>query len=140
MNPIFRREKGFSLLELIIIVVVVIILAGISIPIYNKSKESILGKEAVTNLKLIAVAEKIYRMKYDAYISCNCSDSAECASGSGCNTLLKTNLNTQNWIYAAIAAGGSFTATATRKGSGGYLDCVYTISADDNEPTGAGCP
>ncbi|MDI6606204.1 MAG: hypothetical protein QME65_03565 [Candidatus Omnitrophota bacterium] len=138
MDPIV--SKGFSLIELIVIVVVIVILAGISVPIYYKSKESILGQEAVANLKLIVAAEKIYRMKNASYISCNCSNSANCNNPSGCNGRLKTNLDTQNWAYAASTGSGGVTATAARQGSGGYLDCVYTMGVNDNEPVGSGCP
>lgn len=140
MHSIFRKNDGFTLVELIIAVVVITIIAGISIPIYNKSKERLLGKEAITNLKLIVVAEKIYRMKNASYISCNCSNSANCNNPSGCNSRLKTNLDTQNWAYDVRAQGGGFTATADRL-SGGYSGCEYTITANDNEPTGnANCP
>jgi prepilin-type N-terminal cleavage/methylation domain-containing protein len=137
---ISKRGKGFTMIELIMAAAIIVIIAGIAIPAYYKSKETLLGKDAKSSLNLIAAAEKIYRMKYAGYTSCNCSSSAECDGAGGCNALLKTNLTTQNWAYAAVAAGGTFTATAARIGSGGYLDCVYTIDANDNETAGAGCP
>lgn len=124
-----RGEKGFTLFELIIAVVVIIIMATISIPAYNKSKERALGRETVSNLKLIIAAEKIYRMNNSSYMVCQCYDRYSCSDESGgCNALLKINLDTQNWDYAfESGVPNPPFASATRKGSGGYLDCVYTL-------------
>lgn len=130
-----------TLIELIIGAVIVIIISGISIPVYNKSKEHFLGKEAVANLKLIAAAEKIYRMNNLSYVSCNCINSAKCAKPqSGCNAILKTNLNTQNWAYLVGVVSGSYEATASRQ-SGGYSDCTYTMRSSYDEPVpNSQCP
>ncbi|MBC8436450.1 MAG: prepilin-type N-terminal cleavage/methylation domain-containing protein [Candidatus Omnitrophica bacterium] len=137
---IFKRGRGFTLIEIIIAAFIIIIIAGISIPLYIKSKEHLLGREAIASLKLISVGEKIYRMKNLAYVSCRCRDSGECGGNQGCNALLKTNLVTQNWAYEVRATGITFSATAARQGSGGYLNCVYTMADADDAPAGAGCP
>lgn len=120
---------------MLLVVVIISIIAGIAIPVYNKSKEHGLGKEAVANLKLIYAAEHIYKMDHGNYIACSCSSAANCNAAGGCNTLLKLNLNTGNWTYSAATGGvfgGGWYADALRVGSGGYLDCRYRVRFSDD--------
>lgn len=139
------KIKGFTVVELIIAIVVILIITAIAIPMYNESRERALGKEAIANLKLLIAAEKIYRMKQipPAYVACLCSDSAGCNAAGGCNTLLATNLNTQNWAYRVELQGG-VRAFARRQGSGGYnnwLDCEYRMRIQDDKPSSyTNCP
>ncbi|MFH0762382.1 MAG: prepilin-type N-terminal cleavage/methylation domain-containing protein [Candidatus Omnitrophota bacterium] len=130
---------GFTLIELLVVIVIVVILAGIAIPNYGKAKEHALGKEAQANLKLIAAAEKIYRMEQGSYIDCD--DASEC------NNELKLDLKDDNWAYSVstsypfVPVGGISPATARAdRQSGSYSDCYYTMSTDDTEPAGHGCP
>jgi len=137
-------KRGFTLLELILVVVVVTILATIAVPNYAKSKRKAIAKEAISNLKLIAAAERIYRMENDFYVSsCSCSDSATCAAEStGCNALLKLMLNTTNWEYSVSGSTTAVTATATYKANS---TCTYSIAssdfnADPVKSGGSSCP
>jgi len=63
----YKKDKGFTLVELLIVVVIVGILAALGLPQFTKAREHAMGKEAIVNLKLIAAAEKIYRMEASAY-------------------------------------------------------------------------
>ena len=102
-------------------------------------------KEAIANLKLIAAAEKIWRIESanSTYTLCNCTTPANCNAApppapGGCNYLLKLNLNTQNWTYSVpnVTPGPppTFAATAVR-GS-----CTFTIT-ESTEPSSSGtCP
>ncbi len=56
------NKKGFTLLELLIVVIIIGILTSLAIANYGKTKEYALDKEAISNLKLIQVAEKSYYM------------------------------------------------------------------------------
>ena len=149
-HKFFSDAAAFSLLEVLIVTVIISILAGIAIPLYNKSKEHGLGNEAEVNLKLIYAAEQTYRMEHGSYTVCSCSSDAVCNGASGCNTLLKLNLNTLNWAYS-VSAGGwgvGWRSYATRQGAGGYLDCAYRVllsnslsSSNPDVSSGAGtCP
>lgn len=93
-----------------------------------------MGKEAVSNLKLIAAAERIYRMENSFY--------GTCASAGDCNSMLKLMLHATNWHYAVSGDVSAVTATATYVPNGA---CSYTISSADfeAEPSkvgGASCP
>ena len=143
-------KKSFTLLELVIVIVIIGILATLGLSQYYPLRERALSREATANLRLIRAAERIYRMESNnaAYGACQCSDGVTCNSGAvipvGCNFLLKLSLNTQNWTYAVTATGSgstaAFTATAGRQGSGGYLDCQWSIDQAQDDPVVAVAP
>ncbi|MCM8801490.1 MAG: type II secretion system GspH family protein [Candidatus Omnitrophica bacterium] len=107
------NEKGFSLLELIIIGVILIALVSMATPVFLKTRERALDREAVANLKLIIAAEKIYRMEIkDYYFSSNITD---------LNTNLKLTLPSgpnRAWNYSTVGSnvGGGVCAQADRVG------------------------
>ena len=129
------KRGGFTLVELILVVLVVLILSFIAIPNYSKSKQKVIEKEGIANVKLLAAAERIYMLEQGWYAPCSCNSQADCISATGCNPLLKLMLNSTNVTYASNA-GGTITAT-------GPTGCVYTLlpAGYDGEPTKTGtCP
>ena len=151
-----KKERGFTLIELLIVIIIIGILASLALPGFGRTKEHVLGKEAQANLKLIAAAEKIYRMESEdqAYVDCQCacsgSDSGCCnyeppqtsSDTPGCNYKLTLSLNPNNWTYSVTGDATGFTAYAQRV-SGPYSSCKYTIDNTTDEPTPdvpADCP
>lgn len=128
-------QPAFTLLEILIVVVIVGILATLGFINYTGVKEHAVGKEAQANLKLIAAAEKIYRMEVGGYYGPQFNIGM-------INTYLKLSLAGTRWDYSINSATTSaFNAQAGRVGSGGYLDCAYSIDQSQDEPVaGAGCP
>lgn len=136
-------KNAFTLIELLIVVVIVGILASMGLPAYNKTKEVALGKEAKANLKLISAAEKIYKLENTTYKGCVCysignpGDFNDCDTAlgtGGCNYNLNLTLNPANWdYYVTNVTATTFTARGARKGSGGYLDCQYSIAENDGD-------
>lgn len=122
-------KKAFSLIELIVVVVIIGIAASFAIPNYLKTREHALGKEASSNLKLIAAAERIYRMEQGTYYP---PTSVPPESNiNNINTNLRLLIVETNWDYSIQGGVNSFTAYADRNGSGGYLDCQYSLANDD---------
>jgi len=68
-----KREKGFTLMELLIAVAIVAILAGVGIPVYTKLRSSAKHTEASANLDGIRTAEEAYKMTNGTYIDCAAS-------------------------------------------------------------------
>ncbi|MDD5518941.1 MAG: type II secretion system protein [Candidatus Omnitrophota bacterium] len=131
------KNKGFTLVELLSVVVIIITLALITIPNYNKARNRALNKEVVFNLKLIAAAERLYRIEQTAYYPFL---SGTESGATLLNSNLKLKLNERNWSYS-VDRGVTTANVTTAKGTRG--GCVYTISSSDNftgDPLkGAGC-
>ena len=143
--------RSFTLIELIIVIIIIGILATFAMPAFMVTKEKALTKEAIVNLKLIAAAEKIWRMESatNAYRACQClcaGIGATCCDNNpnGCNFQLRLTLTTQNWTYwvtAVVGPPSTFIAYAQRQG-GPYSACRYRITqAQDNPVVAVGpCP
>jgi prepilin-type N-terminal cleavage/methylation domain-containing protein len=65
-----KKEKGFTLMELLIAVAIVVILAGVGIPIYLKFMTGTKHAEANTNLASIKLGEEGYKLANGVYASC----------------------------------------------------------------------
>ena len=136
--------SGVTLIELILVISTVIILTAIGTSSYTKSKNRAVQKEGIANIKLMAAAERIYKMEQTVYTACTCTNATNCFDATttpqGCNAVLKLMLNTTNWNYGVtLDAGGVATITATMLPTGG---CSYTFnSADFNAETigSSGC-
>ncbi|MDD4982287.1 MAG: prepilin-type N-terminal cleavage/methylation domain-containing protein, partial [Candidatus Omnitrophica bacterium] len=132
----FKKIASFTLIELLVVIVIIGIIAAIAAPGFDRTKQNALSREAIASLKLIASAQKIYKMES------NNNRYVACASAALCNTALKLDLHAANWLYAAsVNAGtGVATLTATRVGTAG---CTYTLTSTNfnAEPVkSAGCP
>jgi len=134
-----KKKTSFSLLELIIVMVIIGILSTLSVRQYNTSREKALAYEAKSNLKLVAAAEKVYRLEMDFFFPFSTTS----WSLNEINTNLKLSLTERNWSWSISGSGStSFTTTADRV-SGGYLDCNYQItnaSSDASVVDPSKCP
>ncbi len=65
-----KKEKGFTLMELLIAVAIVVILAGVGIPVYLKFMTGTKLAEASTNLAGIKLSEEGYKLANGVYATC----------------------------------------------------------------------
>jgi len=140
-----NKNKAYTLVELVLVVTIIGILSGVGVMSYSKSRDKALSREAIANLKLIAAAEKIYKMEDSGgdYVACNCTGTSSCNNASGCNTRLKLNLNPTNWRYGVTTGSGGSTATITVTGVA-ISGCNYTLTSanfvSENYSKTSSCP
>jgi len=117
-----KKQKGFSLIELLIVVAIILIIAAISIPNLLKSKMAANESSAVGSVRTINTGEVMYAAGCpgigfsSSLVELNAG--ANCASGTG--------------IIDAVLAGGTksgytFAYTPTKDATGLYS--TYTITA-----------
>jgi len=134
---LYKKNRGFTLVEMLIVIIIIGILAALALPQFSKTKEHALGKDAIASLKLIAAAEKIYRMEANAYYPI---PAASESSITNINNYLRLSIpsgTTKNWDYAVSSLTNVSTAT---RFSGSYSGCTYTIGFTADEPTNVNCP
>ena len=111
-----NRQKGFTLIELMIVVVIIGILAALAIPRFMQATVKAKESEAKTVLKQIYTLERVYRQENGAYT----------LVVADIGFLQPTN---SKYVYSvSAAAGNTFTAQAAPDGSDVDLTTTFTIN------------
>jgi len=122
-----KRNKGFTLVELLIVIIIIGVLAGIAIPQFMNTVEKAKGSEARSMIANIQKLEKIHYVENDAYTA-NFSDFDEITvapDAPGGNFLTGAH-----WTFELLMNGADLTITARRSGG---VELGNTIIADENE-------
>ena len=101
------KNKAFTLIELLVVVLIIGILTAIAVPQYQKAVEKSRISEAITLVRSVANAEKMYHLSNNAYtndfrdldINFNISENTARALGSDFNLHI-WRASTTNVIYA----------------------------------------
>jgi type II secretory pathway pseudopilin PulG len=127
----YKKELGLTFIEVLIVVIVLGILAGLTLPQFNRAKERTLAREAKANLRRIAEAQKNYALedKSDDYYPSSGTETNITVINNDLGLMLRSD-SQRDWNYAV----SNTTATATRT-SGSYTTCVYSISYTAENPT-----
>ena len=69
-----KRDKGFTLIEIIVVIAILGILTSTAVPAYNTVKHRTRGSEAAVMMKQILDAEIVYFLKNDNFFPPNIGD------------------------------------------------------------------
>lgn len=131
------KERGFTILELIVVLVVIGILSTLAVSYYRSYKERVLDKQVDAALRLIQQGQKVYYMEKGSYYPTGGSTSE--TNINLINGNLSILLDEQSWDYT-VYSGGAFapgTATATPA----LLSArqrTWVLGIDDKEPVCTG--
>ena len=59
------RSRGFTLIELLVVIAIIAILAAILFPVFARAREKARQTACLSNIKQLALAEKMYESDYD---------------------------------------------------------------------------
>jgi len=122
------KQKGFSLIELLIVVAIILIIAAIAIPNLLRSRMAANEASAVGSIRTINTAQITYS---STYIDCgytslgNLGGSGGSASGSGLLDSVLASGTKSGYSFVSTASGGSGTC-----GSGSLPNTSYTVTGD----------
>lgn len=131
LHSMKRKQKGFSLIELLIVVAIILVIAAVAVPNLLRSRMSANEASAIASMRTIMTSEIVYSMTYpvgfsanlpslgDGGAQANCVPPAFPAAGSAC--LIDPSLGTgtkSGYAFSYAPAGG------------GGLNSSYTLNAD----------
>jgi type IV pilus assembly protein PilA len=114
-----QRERGFSLIELLIVVAIILIITAIAVPNFIAARISANEAAAVANTRIIVTAETAYYTEYNQGYSAQLTELGGVGTTpSASNALLIDNVlaggskNGFQYTYNATSAGTNFTINA----------------------------
>ncbi len=131
-----RRNKGFTLIELMIVVVLVGLLARVAISSYSSYTKKSRRADAVNTLVAISMAEERYRANNATYGTLAQVWNSVSTSNQGFYTLSITNVTATSYT---ITATGTGTQSSDTEGATACNSMVLTFSNGSITNTPAAC-
>ena len=148
-----RKQKGFSLIELLLVVAVILIIAAIAIPSFMRSRMRANEASAVAACRVISTSAITYattypQLGYPATLStlsgvspCTATSTTACLIDQALGAGIKSGY-TFVWTGDGLTPSVGFILTATPQSvgaSGQNMYCIDQTGVIRYDPTGAGC-
>ena len=148
-----RKQKGFSLIELLIVVAVILIISAMAVPNFLRSRLRANEASAVASLRMINTAAVIYSITYPdmgfpaQLTTLGGANPCVASSAQGClidDNLANGNKSGYNFVWTGDGAtpSVSFIVTGTPQavgGSGQRMFCTDQTGLIHYDPSGSGC-
>ncbi len=129
-----QKKNAFTLTEIMVVLVIIAIIAGLAVPGYFRTVEQSRSNEALSNLNIIHMGEKIYRL--------NSSPQTFWGPGTDVATInaaLNTDMQANYYTTVSVTATPTtYTAKFTRNatsGGAGTKWFQYSFTDGDAKPT-----
>jgi type IV pilus assembly protein PilA len=126
-----RKQKGFSLIELLIVVAVILVIAAVAIPNLLRSRMSANEASAISSMRTIITSEIIYSSTYSVGFSANLSSLSDGGAPGNCNPPAVPSASSACLLDASVASGtkSGYLFTYTTTGGSGVND-TYKLNSD----------
>ena len=138
-----RKQKGFSLIELLIVVAIILIIAAIAIPNLLRARIAANESSAVSSIRTINTAEVTFQSTYPTKGYADALKNLGPATAAGCGAVAPTTTNAclvdfvvSNASAAANAKSGYFFAATPVAAAG--LNLQYTAGSAPASPNQTG--
>ncbi|MFI5096349.1 MAG: prepilin-type N-terminal cleavage/methylation domain-containing protein [Candidatus Acidiferrales bacterium] len=129
------KQRGFSLIELLIVVAIILIIAAVAIPSLIQSKMTANEASAVQTLRDINTAESVYSIQFGGGFS---PDLKSLGGTSGSPTPANALLIPDPVAQTGQKQGFTFTYVVTGNNGPGGSPSNYTVNADPTTPGTSG--
>lgn len=108
-----KRQRGFSLIELLVVITIILIIAAIAVPSYLKAKASASETSTIGTLKALATAEGIYSNQFQMFAGTLGNLGGTPGATSTCAAFQSLDNNLVTALAAGTFKGYSYTYTVT---------------------------